>query len=76
LSRLRPVERVLILGGAGTVGEQVAREIAQKADIVQHGSAAFDRSRYILEEFIPGDAVGWLLANEADESGMVGHRMF
>ena len=56
--------------------DRLRKMASLRPDIVQHGSAAFDRSKYMPEEFIPGDAVGWLLANEADESGMVGHRMF
>jgi hypothetical protein len=52
------------------------RKIAERhPDIVEHGSASFDRARYIHEDFRPGDVVGWLLTNETDEQGMVGHRI-
>ena len=44
-------------------------------DIAQSGSAAFDRAAYLPQEFIPGDVVGWLLSNEVDVQGMVGHRV-
>jgi hypothetical protein len=53
------------------------RKIAKsRPDIVTQGSAAFDLSRYPSEVFNPGDVVGWLLTNEVDEQGMVGHRLF
>lgn len=45
-------------------------------DIVRHGSAAFALSSYLPAAFVPGDVVGWLLTNETDEEGMVGHRLF
>jgi len=54
---------------------RIQKLASQKPDIVAQGSASFDRSRYIHEEFIPGDVVGWLLTNETDEMGMVGHRI-
>ena len=47
-----------------------------RPDIVAHGSAAFDLKKYPSSEFVPGDVVGWLLTNEVDEQGMVGHRLF
>lgn len=56
--------------------ERIVRVSNGRPDIAGHGSAAFDRSRYIPAEFIPGDLVGWLLTNEVDDLGMVGRRMF
>ena len=47
-----------------------------RPDIAAHGSAAFDLASYPLEGFVPGDVVGWLLTNEVDDQGMVGHRLF
>jgi hypothetical protein len=47
-----------------------------RPDIVRFGSAAFDLSKYVAPVFVPGDVVGWLLTNEIDEQGMVGHRLF
>lgn len=48
-----------------------------RADIVAQGSAAFGIATYGSDDrFVPGDVVGWLLTNEADEQGMVGRRMF
>lgn len=43
--------------------------------IAEFGSAAFDRAKYMDEEFHPGDVVGWVLTNEIDDQGMVGHRI-
>jgi hypothetical protein len=45
-------------------------------DVEHYGSAALDVKGYPGERFIPGDVVGWLLTNEADEQGMVGRRLF
>ncbi|HYM61000.1 MAG TPA: hypothetical protein VEZ11_08915 [Thermoanaerobaculia bacterium] len=45
-------------------------------DIAQQGSAAFEVTSYKGQTFVPGDVVGWLLTNEKDEQGMVGHRLF
>jgi hypothetical protein len=45
-------------------------------DIAANGSAAFDTAAYMPEIFSPGDVVGWLLSNEIDEQGMVGHRLY
>jgi hypothetical protein len=45
-------------------------------DFAGAGSAAFERSKYMAQEFEPGDAVGWLLTNEIDDMGMVGRRLF
>jgi hypothetical protein len=56
--------------------ERITRLLQSKADIAAGGSAAFDRPSYMPDEFIPGEVVGWLLANEADSSGMVGNRLF
>jgi hypothetical protein len=56
--------------------ERVARLAQSRPDIVTHGSAALDLTRYGGDAFVPGDVVGWLLTNETDEQGMVGHRLF
>jgi hypothetical protein len=56
--------------------ERVEKLGNSRADIAESGSSAFDRASYMPDTFVPGDVVGWLLANEADESGWVGHRMF
>lgn len=45
-------------------------------DVEHYGSAALDVKGYPAQRFIPGDVVGWLLTNEADEQGMVGRRLF
>jgi hypothetical protein len=55
---------------------RIERLSRSRPDIVAHGSAAFDSSKYSGDRFVPGDVVGWLLTNEADEQGMVGRRMF
>lgn len=65
----------LRLANFETWHERMQRIIAAKPDIVQFGSAAFDRQTYLPETFSPGDVVGWLLSNEVDEQGMVGHRI-
>ena len=57
-------------------GERIARLARSRPDIVKNGSAALDLSKYSRERFVPGDVVGWLFTNEADEQGMVGHRLF
>jgi hypothetical protein len=49
---------------------------AKPGDIERFGSAAFDATRYPGESFEPGDFVGWLFVNEADEHGMYGRRLF
>jgi hypothetical protein len=49
---------------------------AKPGDIERFGSAAFDATRYPGESFQPGDFVGWLFVNEADEHGMLGRRLF
>jgi len=56
--------------------ERIVRVAKSRPDIVSQGSAAFDLTRYPSSEFVPGDVVGWLLTNETDEQGMVGHRLF
>lgn len=56
--------------------DRVAKLAQSHPDIVTYGSAALDLTRYAGEGFIPGDVVGWLLTNETDEEGMVGHRLF
>lgn len=56
--------------------ERIARLARSQPDIARHGSAAFDLTRYPSDLFVPGDVVGWLLTNEIDEQGMVGHRLF
>ncbi len=45
-------------------------------DVERYGSAALDVKGYPAQRFVPGDIVGWLFTNEADEQGMVGRRMF
>lgn len=49
---------------------------AKPGDIEKFGSAAFDATRYPGERFEPGDFVGWLFVNEADEHGMLGRRLY
>ena len=56
--------------------QRIARLSQSKPDIVAQGSAAFDLTKYSSDRFVPGDVVGWLLTNEIDEQGMVGHRLF
>ncbi len=56
--------------------ERMQRMVTSHADIVKLGSAAFDKTKYLPQDFIPGDAVGWLFNSEADDLGMVGHRLF
>ena len=56
--------------------ERLLRLARSRPDIVSHGSAAFDLTKYSGERFVPGDVVGWLLTNEVDEQGVVGHRLF
>lgn len=51
------------------------RIAGSQPDIAGSGSSSFRRASYLPEEFSPGDVVGWILANEADEQGMVGHRI-
>ncbi|HYS53466.1 MAG TPA: hypothetical protein VER58_06865 [Thermoanaerobaculia bacterium] len=56
--------------------ERIERLSRSHPDIVAQGSAAFDLSKYNDDRFVPGEVVGWLLTNEIDEQGMVGHRLF
>lgn len=49
---------------------------AKPGDIERFGSSAFDATRYPGDSFEPGDFVGWLFVNEADEQGMFGRRLF
>jgi hypothetical protein len=49
---------------------------AKPGDIERYGSAAFDATRYPGETFEPGDFVGWLFVNEADEQKIYGRRLF
>lgn len=49
---------------------------AKPGDIERFGSAAFDAKRYPGETFEPGDFVGWLFVNEADEQKIFGRRLF
>ncbi|HVR43467.1 MAG TPA: hypothetical protein VMS56_08475 [Thermoanaerobaculia bacterium] len=55
--------------------ERLARIAESRPDIAAAGSAAFDRSRYLPRDFVPGEVVGWLLTNETDEMGMPLHRI-
>ncbi len=55
--------------------ERLARLAESRPDIVSNGSAAFDASRYLPRDFVPGEVVGWVLTNEADEIGLPGHRI-
>jgi hypothetical protein len=45
-------------------------------DLEQYGSAALDVRGFPARRFVPGDIVGWLFTNEADEQGMIGRRLF
>ncbi|HEX9162247.1 MAG TPA: hypothetical protein VF980_11120 [Thermoanaerobaculia bacterium] len=56
--------------------DRIRRLACSRPDIVSQGSAAFDLTKYSGERFIAGDVVGWLLTNEVDEQGTVGHRLF
>ncbi len=56
--------------------ERLQRLACSRPDIVKQGSAAFELTNYSGDRFVPGDVVGWLLTNELDEQGMVGHRLF
>lgn len=56
--------------------ERIQRLTRSQPDIVAQGSAAFDLTKYSTDRFIAGEVVGWLLTNETDEQGMVGHRLF
>jgi len=56
--------------------ERIERLSRSRPDIVAQGSAAFDLTKYSEDRFVPGEVVGWLLTNEIDEQGMVGHRLF
>jgi hypothetical protein len=49
---------------------------ANPEDIEKFGSAAFDLTHYPGERFEPGDFVGWLFVNEADEQDTFGRRLF
>lgn len=55
--------------------ERLRKIAAARPDIAEGGSSAFDRSKYLLNEFSPGEVVGWFFANEKDEMGIVGHRI-
>jgi hypothetical protein len=57
-------------------GERIVRLAKSRPDIAKSGSAALDLTKFGGARFIPGDVVGWLLTNETDEQGMVGHRLF
>jgi hypothetical protein len=54
---------------------RLERLAASRPDIATNGSAAFDESRYLPRDFVPGDIVGWVLTNETDEIGLPGHRI-
>lgn len=41
--------------------------------IVKQGSFAFGLSKSSPTAFEPGEVVGWLLATEVDEQGVMGH---
>lgn len=56
-------------------GETLDGIVGSQPDIAGSGSSSFRLSSYLPAEFSPGDVVGWLLANETDEQGMVGHRV-
>ncbi len=56
--------------------ERIRRLTESRPDIALHGSASFDPSRYMSDLFVPGDVVGWILTNEVDEMGLVGHRLY
>jgi hypothetical protein len=56
--------------------ERLDRLSRSRPDIARYGSAALDLTKYSSASFEPGEVVGWLLTNEVDEQGMVGHRLF
>jgi hypothetical protein len=66
----------LRLANFATWRERLDRLAKSRPDIVRHGSAALDLSKYSRTSFEPGEVVGWLLTNEVDEQGVVGHRLF
>ncbi|HUP65571.1 MAG TPA: hypothetical protein VM557_09840 [Thermoanaerobaculia bacterium] len=55
--------------------QRIARILESRPDIVSSGSAAFDQSKYLSRDFVPGEVVGWLLTNEVDEMGLPGRRI-
>jgi hypothetical protein len=65
----------LRLANFETWRERLRRLSTSRPDIVAEGSAAFELTCYSGDSFSPGDVVGWLLTNEIDEQGMVGHRI-
>jgi uncharacterized protein YijF (DUF1287 family) len=56
--------------------ERLQRLVELRPDIVNHGSASFDPTKYLGTDFVPGDVVGWVLTNEVDDLGMVGRRLY
>lgn len=66
----------LRIGNFEVWSQRLALLADARPDIVRSGSAAFDVTRYAGAKFVPGDVVGWLLNNERDEQGIVGHRLF
>jgi hypothetical protein len=56
--------------------DRIRRLTESRPDIAAHGSASFEPSRYMSDLFVPGDVVGWILTNEVDDMGLVGHRLY
>lgn len=65
----------LRLGNFEVWAERLHGLAGSRPDIAAKGSAAFDLRHYAADQFVPGEVVGWLLTNEIDEQGMVGHRL-
>lgn len=65
----------LRLANFETWRERLRKLSRSRPDIVASGSAAFELASYSGDAFSPGEVVGWLLTNEVDEQGMVGHRI-
>ena len=65
----------LRLANFETWRERLRKLCTSRPDIVASGSAAFELASYSGDAFSPGEVVGWLLTNEIDEQGMVGHRI-
>lgn len=55
--------------------ERLDRLAQSRPDIARRGSAALDLTKFSCPSFEPGEVVGWLLTNEVDEQGVVGHRL-
>jgi hypothetical protein len=55
---------------------RLAKLAESRPDIARFGSASFEPTKYMGNDFVPGDVVGWVLTNEVDDLGMVGRRLY